>query len=42
MTFTFELTPALNKAFEAAATREKRTKKAVLTLALELYLEQSG
>jgi phage terminase large subunit-like protein len=42
VTFTFEMDPPLDAAFEAAAIQERRTKKAVLTMALEKYLKELG
>ena len=40
--FTFEMEPPLGAALEACARRDKRTKKAVLTIALEKYLGDEG
>jgi len=36
--FNFEIEPGLDDALTEAAEREKRTKRAILTLALERYL----
>lgn len=41
-TFTFEMTPELKEQFAACATKERRTLKAVLTVALEEYLARRG
>jgi hypothetical protein len=40
-TFTLELDPRLDAALEECAYRERRTKKAVTTLALEAYIGQT-
>lgn len=40
--FAFELDPRLDAALEECAARERRTKKAVTTLALEDYLSARG
>jgi predicted DNA-binding protein len=40
--FMFELEPELDAALNAAAERERRTKRAILTIALERYLKESG
>jgi hypothetical protein len=42
VTFTFEMTPELDRAFEALAKRDMRTKKAVLTMALQGVLKSQG
>lgn len=42
VTFTFEMTPAVNAALEACARAEDRTKKAILTRALQQYLTAAG
>jgi len=39
---TFELNAALDQALEEQSKRERRSKKAVLTLALEVYLARKG
>lgn len=38
----FEIDVQLDESLAAAAEREKRTKRAILTLALERYLQQSS
>jgi hypothetical protein len=40
--FMFELSPDLNAALEACAERDLRTKRAVVTLALQDYLQRQG
>jgi hypothetical protein len=40
--FTFEMDLPLDNALEACARQERRTKKAVLTFALEQYLAEQG
>jgi hypothetical protein len=40
--FTVELEAALGEALKACAERDRRTKKAVLVLALEKYLTEGG
>jgi hypothetical protein len=40
--FTVELTPPLDDALEARAAKDMRTKKAVLVLALQEYLQRLG
>jgi hypothetical protein len=40
--FMFEMTPELNAALEACAERDRRTKRAVVLIALEAYLQREG
>ncbi len=39
---TVEIAPELDEALEACARRDRRTKKAVLTIAIEEYLSRQG
>jgi predicted transcriptional regulator len=41
-TITVELDPALDDALEAFRIKDRRTKRAVVTIAIEQYLERQG
>jgi predicted transcriptional regulator len=42
ITFTFEMSPALNEAVGECAEKDMRTKRAVIVLALQDYLQRQG
>jgi hypothetical protein len=42
ISFNFEMSPRLNATLKACSKKERRTLKAVITLALEQYFERAG